>query len=161
MDPSFTDLPGESFAPSRRRKGSQVLCSKAEPKKPRKRTGGDAGRSDPRTSYQLEESAQRDQDEPWVDRYWPRAQVSIIAFDICSSIHEHIWIQPTTGLNPNGPKWLYINSFNVLGGENMNQSIQACSGHMNRKSFSTLCFNFDYCQFIMESCEHVFAADIH
>ncbi|XP_074493677.1 cell cycle checkpoint protein RAD17 isoform X1 [Sebastes fasciatus] len=77
VDPSFTDLPGESFAPSRRRKGSQVLCSKAEPKKPRKRTGGDAGRSDPRTSYQLEESAQRDQDEPWVDRYWPRAQAEL------------------------------------------------------------------------------------
>ncbi|XP_039660103.1 cell cycle checkpoint protein RAD17 isoform X2 [Perca fluviatilis] len=76
VDPSFTDLPGESFAPSRRRKGSQVLCPKAEPKRPRKRTK-DAGSSEPYTSYLLKEPAQRDQDESWVDRYSPRSQADL------------------------------------------------------------------------------------
>ncbi|XP_035514937.1 cell cycle checkpoint protein RAD17 [Morone saxatilis] len=77
VDPSFTDFPGESFSLSGRRKGSQVLGSKAEPKRPRKRKG-EAGRSNPHTlSYLLKESAQRDQDEPWVDRYSPRSQAEL------------------------------------------------------------------------------------
>ncbi|XP_059192850.1 cell cycle checkpoint protein RAD17 [Centropristis striata] len=76
VDPSFTDMPGESFALSRRRKGSQALCSKAEPKRPRKRTG-DASSSDPHTSYLLKETAQTDLDEPWVNRYSPRSQAEL------------------------------------------------------------------------------------
>ncbi|XP_068461408.1 cell cycle checkpoint protein RAD17 [Clinocottus analis] len=76
VDPSFTDLPGESFAPSRRRKGSQASCSKAEPKKPRRRAG-ESGRSDSRTFYSPKESALGDQDESWVDRYSPRSQAEL------------------------------------------------------------------------------------
>ncbi|XP_075934228.1 cell cycle checkpoint protein RAD17 isoform X2 [Anarhichas minor] len=71
VDPSFADLPGESFAPPRRRKGSQ-----AEPKRPRKRRG-ESSSSDPRTSHLLRESAHGDQDEPWVDRYSPRSQAEL------------------------------------------------------------------------------------
>lgn len=73
VDPSFTDFPDDSFSLRGGRKGSQVLCSKAEPKRPRKRKG-EAGGSDPHTSYLLKASAQRDQDEPWVDRYSPCSQ---------------------------------------------------------------------------------------
>ncbi|XP_040010805.1 cell cycle checkpoint protein RAD17 isoform X3 [Xiphias gladius] len=72
VDPSFTDLPGESFSLPERRKGSQVLCYK----RARKRKG-EAGSSDPHTSYLMKESAQRDQDEPWVDRYFPRSQAEL------------------------------------------------------------------------------------
>lgn len=76
VDPSFTDLPGETFATSKRKKGSQVLRSKAEPKRPRKTTGP-AISSEPHTSYLLKESAQRNQDDPWVDRYSPRSQAEL------------------------------------------------------------------------------------
>ncbi|XP_034397627.1 cell cycle checkpoint protein RAD17 [Cyclopterus lumpus] len=76
VDPSFADLPGESFALSRRRKGSQASCSKAEPKRPR-RSAGESGSSDPRTSYLPKDSAPGDQDEPWVDRYSPRSQAEL------------------------------------------------------------------------------------
>ncbi|XP_044051212.1 cell cycle checkpoint protein RAD17 isoform X2 [Siniperca chuatsi] len=76
VDPSFTDFPGESFSLSGRRKGSQVLCSKVEPKRPRKRKG-EAGSSDPHASCLLNESAQRDQDESWVDRYSPCSQAEL------------------------------------------------------------------------------------
>ncbi|XP_070760506.1 cell cycle checkpoint protein RAD17 [Enoplosus armatus] len=76
VDPSFTDFPGESISLSGRRKGSQVLSSKAESKRPRKRKG-DPGTSDPHTSFLLKESAQRDQDEPWVDRYSPCSQTEL------------------------------------------------------------------------------------
>lgn len=86
MDPSFTDFSGESFSLPGKRK---VLCSKAEPKRPRKRKG-EAGSSDPQTSYVLKDSVQRDQDEPWVDRYTPRSQVGIMAIVICSFIQEYI-----------------------------------------------------------------------
>ncbi|XP_068576903.1 cell cycle checkpoint protein RAD17 isoform X3 [Cebidichthys violaceus] len=74
VDPSFADLPVESFA--RRRKGSQVSCSKDEPKRPRKRKG-ESGSSDPLVSHPLRESAHRNQDEPWVDRYSPRSQAEL------------------------------------------------------------------------------------
>ncbi|KAM9360097.1 cell cycle checkpoint protein RAD17 isoform 2-T2 [Symphorus nematophorus] len=76
VDPSFTDFPEESFSLSGRRKGSQVLGSKAESKRPRKRKG-EVDSSDPHTSYLLKESVQRDQDEPWVDRYTPRSQAEL------------------------------------------------------------------------------------
>ncbi|XP_042344307.1 cell cycle checkpoint protein RAD17 isoform X2 [Plectropomus leopardus] len=76
VDPSFADLPEESFTPSKRRKGSQVLISKAEPKRPRKRTG-EAGSSELHTPYLPKESAQRDQDESWVDRYSPDSQAEL------------------------------------------------------------------------------------
>ncbi|XP_041792202.1 cell cycle checkpoint protein RAD17 [Chelmon rostratus] len=76
VDPSFTDFPGEFFPLSGRRKGSQVLCSKSEPKRPRRRKG-EVGCPNPHTSYLLKESAQRDQDEPWVDRYLPRSQTEL------------------------------------------------------------------------------------
>ncbi|XP_054457330.1 cell cycle checkpoint protein RAD17 [Anoplopoma fimbria] len=76
VDPSFADLPADSFAPSRRRKASQVSCSKAEPKRPRKRAVESAS-SDSHTSRLLTESADGDQDEPWVDRYSPRSQAEL------------------------------------------------------------------------------------
>lgn len=70
---SFTDLPTDSFSRPGRRTDSQILCSQAEPKRPRKRKGK-VRSSDP---HVLKESAQRDQDEPWVDRYLPRSQVEL------------------------------------------------------------------------------------
>ncbi|KAF3696260.1 Cell cycle checkpoint protein RAD17 [Channa argus] len=76
VDPSFTDFPGESFSLPGRRKGSQVSCSKAEPKRQRKRKA-DASTSDLRTSYVLKDSVQKDHDEPWVDRYSPRSQAEL------------------------------------------------------------------------------------
>ncbi|KAM8885507.1 cell cycle checkpoint protein RAD17 isoform 2-T2 [Spinachia spinachia] len=76
VDPSFADLPGESLALSRRKKGCRVLSSKAEPKRPRKRTG-ESRSSDAPASHLLKESASGDQDEPWVDRYSPRSQVEL------------------------------------------------------------------------------------
>ncbi|XP_076586300.1 cell cycle checkpoint protein RAD17 isoform X2 [Chaetodon auriga] len=76
VDPSFTDFPVESFSLSGRRKGSQVLCSKVEPKRP-KRSKGKVGSPKPQTPYLLKESAQRDQDEPWVDRYSPHSQAEL------------------------------------------------------------------------------------
>uniref|UniRef100_A0A3B4X8F0 RAD17 checkpoint clamp loader component n=1 Tax=Seriola lalandi dorsalis TaxID=1841481 RepID=A0A3B4X8F0_SERLL len=82
VDPSFTDLPGESFSLPGRRKGSQASCSTAKPKRGRKRKG-DTGSLDPHTSCLLKESVQRDQDEPWVDRYLPRSQVSITSLACC------------------------------------------------------------------------------
>ncbi|XP_070689825.1 cell cycle checkpoint protein RAD17 [Pempheris klunzingeri] len=72
VDPSFTDFPGESFSLSGRRKGRQVACSKAEPKRPRK-SKRESCSSDPHVSF-LKESAERDQNESWVDRYSPRSQ---------------------------------------------------------------------------------------
>ncbi|KAG8011629.1 Cell cycle checkpoint protein RAD17 [Nibea albiflora] len=76
VDPSFTDFPGESFSLSGRRKGSRALSTKAEPKRPRKRKG-EGGSSEPHASYLLKESAQSDQDEPWVDRHSPRSQAEL------------------------------------------------------------------------------------
>ncbi|XP_073322989.1 cell cycle checkpoint protein RAD17 isoform X2 [Pagrus major] len=76
VDPSFTDFPGENFSLSGMGKGSQVLCSKAEPKRPGKRKVK-VGSSDPLTPYLLNKSAQRDQDEPWVDKYFPRSQAEL------------------------------------------------------------------------------------
>ncbi|XP_056233062.1 cell cycle checkpoint protein RAD17 isoform X1 [Seriola aureovittata] len=76
VDPSFTDLPGESFSLPGRRKGSQASCSTAKPKRGRKRKG-DTGSLEPHTSCLLKESVQRDQDEPWVDRYLPRSQAEL------------------------------------------------------------------------------------
>ncbi|KAM7392183.1 hypothetical protein PAMP_022812 [Pampus punctatissimus] len=89
VDPAFTDLPVESFSVSGRMKGSRLLGSKAETKWPRKRKGG-TGSSDPHASNLLKESAQRDQAEPWVDRYLPCSKVSINAINIGSSIYEYI-----------------------------------------------------------------------
>ncbi|KAE8291582.1 Cell cycle checkpoint protein RAD17 [Larimichthys crocea] len=76
VDPSFTDFPGESFSLSGMRKGSWALSTKAEPKRPRKRKG-EGGSSETHASYLLKESAQSDQDEPWVDRYSPRSQAEL------------------------------------------------------------------------------------
>ncbi|KAM7416960.1 hypothetical protein PAMA_018845 [Pampus argenteus] len=76
VDPAFTDLPVESFSVSGRTKGNQLLGSKAEPKRPRKRKGG-TGSSDPHASNLLKESAQRDQAEPWVDRYLPCSKAEL------------------------------------------------------------------------------------
>ncbi|XP_058491995.1 cell cycle checkpoint protein RAD17 [Solea solea] len=73
VDPSFSDLTGESFSLPGRRKG---LCSQAESKRPRKRKGVES-RSDPHISALLKESAHRDHDEPWVDRYSPRSQIEL------------------------------------------------------------------------------------
>ncbi|XP_040051018.2 cell cycle checkpoint protein RAD17 [Gasterosteus aculeatus] len=76
VDQSFADLPGESFAPPRQKKGCRALPSKAESKKPRKRTG-ESRSSDAPASQLLKESAPGEQDEPWVDRYTPRSQVEL------------------------------------------------------------------------------------
>ncbi|KAI4821047.1 hypothetical protein KUCAC02_028999 [Chaenocephalus aceratus] len=73
VDPSFAELPGESFAVSRRRK---AVSSKAEVKKPRKRAG-EAGRSEPPIPPLLREPAPWDQDESWVDRHSPRSQAEL------------------------------------------------------------------------------------
>ncbi|XP_060928154.1 cell cycle checkpoint protein RAD17 isoform X2 [Limanda limanda] len=73
VDPSFNDLPAESFSlPGR----SKVSCSKAEPKRGRKRKGEDS-RGDPATPYLRKEPGQRDQDEPWVNRYMPCSQAEL------------------------------------------------------------------------------------
>lgn len=81
VDASFTDLTGGSSFFSGKRKDGQARGSKAEPhgcKRPRKRKG--EARSveiqASRSSLMLKEPAQRDQDDPWVDRYSPRSQVS-------------------------------------------------------------------------------------
>ncbi|XP_071337822.1 cell cycle checkpoint protein RAD17 isoform X2 [Trachinotus anak] len=76
VDPSFSDLPGESFSLPGRRRGNQVSSSTAKPKRGRKRKG-ESSSSDPHTSCLLKESVQRDQDEPWVDRYFPRSQAEL------------------------------------------------------------------------------------
>ncbi|XP_026167411.1 cell cycle checkpoint protein RAD17 isoform X2 [Mastacembelus armatus] len=76
FDPSFFDLPGESFSLPVRRKGSQALGSKAEPKRQKKRKG-EVSNSDPHASCLMKESAQRDQDDPWVDRYSPSSQAEL------------------------------------------------------------------------------------
>uniref|UniRef100_A0A3Q1I638 AAA+ ATPase domain-containing protein n=1 Tax=Anabas testudineus TaxID=64144 RepID=A0A3Q1I638_ANATE len=76
VDPSFTDIPRESFSLPGRRKGSQGLCSKSEPKRQRKRKG-ESDSSNPHVSFVWKDSAQRDQDEPWVDRHSPRSQVEL------------------------------------------------------------------------------------
>ncbi|XP_034055158.1 cell cycle checkpoint protein RAD17 isoform X2 [Gymnodraco acuticeps] len=73
VDPSFAELPEESFAVSRRRK---AVSSKAEVKKPRKRAG-EAGRSEPPTPPLVREPAPWDQDESWVDRHSPRSQAEL------------------------------------------------------------------------------------
>ncbi|XP_019959566.2 cell cycle checkpoint protein RAD17 [Paralichthys olivaceus] len=73
VDPSFTDLAAESFSlPGR----CKVSCSKAEPKRARKRKGEDSKR-DPVTTYLLKEPAQRNQYEPWVNRYMPCSQAEL------------------------------------------------------------------------------------
>ncbi|KAK2837067.1 hypothetical protein Q5P01_014279 [Channa striata] len=76
VDPSFTDFAGESFSLPGRRKGSQVLSSKAEPKRQRKKKG-DPSSSDLQTSCVLKDSAPGDPNEPWVDRYSPRSQAEL------------------------------------------------------------------------------------
>lgn len=76
VDPSFADFPGENFSLSGMGNGSQVLCSKAQPKRPGKRKAK-AGSSDPHTHCLLNKSAQSDQDEPWVDKYSPRSQAEL------------------------------------------------------------------------------------
>ncbi|KAM3611530.1 uncharacterized protein V6R79_020092 [Siganus canaliculatus] len=73
VDPSFTDFSEESFL-SGKRKDGQALCSKAEPKKPRKRKG-DNDSPGCHTSYLLKETSQRY--ESWVDRYSPRSQADL------------------------------------------------------------------------------------
>ncbi|XP_029366124.1 cell cycle checkpoint protein RAD17 isoform X2 [Echeneis naucrates] len=74
VNPSFTDLSSASFSLPRRRKGSQTSSCTIKPKRKRK---GEASSSDPHVSRLLKDSPQRDQDEPWVDRYLPRSQVEL------------------------------------------------------------------------------------
>ncbi|CAK6978301.1 cell cycle checkpoint protein RAD17 [Scomber scombrus] len=76
VNPSFIDLSGKSFSPSERTKDSHVLCSKAKPKRPRKRKG-ETDSSDSNSSYLPKETAPRDQDVPWVDRYLPCSKAEL------------------------------------------------------------------------------------
>lgn len=94
MDPAFIDLKEEGSSLCGRRKGNPIICSKAEIKRQRKRKG------EASSSYLVKESAHKDQNEPWVDKYSPRLQVSITAVSICFCIHE---LCPVTGLLS---KWL-------------------------------------------------------
>lgn len=71
VDPSFTDLPEESLSLSGNRKGSQLLCSKTDLKRPRKR------KAEASISNLLRKSSPKDQDEPWVDRYSPHSQAEL------------------------------------------------------------------------------------
>ncbi|CAJ1068658.1 cell cycle checkpoint protein RAD17 isoform X1 [Xyrichtys novacula] len=75
VDPSFTDFPTESFSVPARKKGGQILNSKCEAKRSRKRKGDSC--SDSLKSSLLKESTHRDQDEPWVDRYTPHSQAEL------------------------------------------------------------------------------------
>ncbi|XP_030579352.1 cell cycle checkpoint protein RAD17 isoform X2 [Archocentrus centrarchus] len=70
VDPSFIDLKEESSSLSGRRR-NPIICSKAEIKRPRKRKG------EASSSYLLKESAQMDQNEPWVDKYSPHSQAEL------------------------------------------------------------------------------------
>lgn len=92
VNPSFIDLSGESFSPSERTKDSQVLCSKAKPKRPRKRKG-ETDSSDSNSSYLPKETAPRDQDVPWVDRYLPCSKVSIITVNTVIISMKNLVIQ--------------------------------------------------------------------
>lgn len=74
------EFPEESLSRSGKGKSSKILCSKAGSRKPRKRKG-EIGDSDLHSLSLLKQTAQRDQEEPWVDRYSPRSQVSIISVD--------------------------------------------------------------------------------
>lgn len=82
MDPSFNDFPGKGLSLSEKRNDNQAFCLNTNSKRAKKRKVEKAkvGRSDQHTSYLLKDSALRNQDEPWVDRYSPRSQVSIISF---------------------------------------------------------------------------------
>lgn len=100
VDPSFSEFPGESFSLPGRRKASQVSYSKVEAKRPRKKKG-EARSSDPHTSYLLKESAQGDQDEPWVDRYSPRSQAELAVHK--KKIEEvESWIKVRTNTSEGG-----------------------------------------------------------
>ncbi|KAM9858350.1 cell cycle checkpoint protein RAD17 isoform 2-T2 [Aulostomus maculatus] len=69
VDPSFTDLPGDiSSLVEKGRKGIKVSCSKPESKRKRK---GEYCNLNSLSSFSLKESALRDHEEPWVDRYSP------------------------------------------------------------------------------------------
>lgn len=70
MNSSFSDLVGESCSFPGQTKG---LFQKPELKKARKRKVEDY-----HISSLLNEVVQRDLDEPWVDRYSPSSQVSIL-----------------------------------------------------------------------------------
>lgn len=70
MNSSFSDLVGESCSLPGQTKG---LFQKPELKKARKRKVEDY-----HISSLLNEVVQRDLDEPWVDRYSPSSQVSIL-----------------------------------------------------------------------------------
>ncbi|KAI3372302.1 hypothetical protein L3Q82_022668 [Scortum barcoo] len=99
VDPSFTDFPGESFSLSGGRTSSQVLF-RAEPKRSRKRKG-ETFSSDPHTAYVWKESAQRNQDEPWVDRYSPRSQTELAVHK--KKIEEvENWMRIHTGTSKGG-----------------------------------------------------------
>lgn len=82
MDPSFIDLREECSSLSGRRNGNPVLCSKAEMKKKRKREAS--------ASYLLKESSQLDQNEPWVEKYSPRSQVSIFACHVQTALRNTV-----------------------------------------------------------------------
>uniref|UniRef100_A0A3Q4AZN5 AAA+ ATPase domain-containing protein n=1 Tax=Mola mola TaxID=94237 RepID=A0A3Q4AZN5_MOLML len=85
---------------SEKRNGSQALCFNANSKRARKRKVEKAkvGCSDQHTSYLLKDSALRDQDdEPWVDRYSPRSQVSLITFYFPACCHLQGGILLLTG----------------------------------------------------------------
>ncbi|KAM7018557.1 cell cycle checkpoint protein RAD17 [Tautogolabrus adspersus] len=76
VDPSFSEFAAESFSLPARRKGGQVLKSHCEPKRSRKKKGESSGSDVLQTSL-LKESTQKDQDEPWVDRYSPCSQAEL------------------------------------------------------------------------------------
>ncbi|XP_010765354.1 cell cycle checkpoint protein RAD17 [Notothenia coriiceps] len=97
VDPSFAELPGESFAVSRRRK---AVSSKAEVKKPRKRAG-EARRSEPPNPPLLREPAPWDQDDSWVDRHSPRSQAELAVHK--KKIEEvESWIKVHTNTSKGG-----------------------------------------------------------
>ncbi|XP_008282558.1 cell cycle checkpoint protein RAD17 [Stegastes partitus] len=95
VDPSFIDLPEGSISLSGRRKDRPVLCSKAELKRPRKRKGETSN------CHLLKESAQRGQDEPWVDRYSPCSQAELAVHK--RKIEEvETWIKVHTSISKGG-----------------------------------------------------------
>ncbi|XP_061624262.1 cell cycle checkpoint protein RAD17 isoform X3 [Phyllopteryx taeniolatus] len=69
IDPAFTDLTGENLLVSGKKRG-QVLGSKTEAVRPRKRKGETVS-SGPCAMYPQKHSGHEEQDEPWVDRYTP------------------------------------------------------------------------------------------
>ncbi|XP_068167072.1 cell cycle checkpoint protein RAD17 [Antennarius striatus] len=77
VDPSFIDFKGESHSLLGKGKRSRGLCLSLEPKRLKKKKNREVGSSVTHKSSLQRGSAQRDQDEPWVDRYSPRSQAEL------------------------------------------------------------------------------------